>query len=101
MRKSDRGISLKSTVNACRARLKLPSSLYLESSRFGRNNIARPGDIGLVHVPVIQKALWLYTDPEGEMALSVGPGTESLDELQELVLQQVPPNAEITGRGYR
>jgi len=39
------------------------------------------------------------TDPDGKPALKIGAGLEAPDELEELVIQSVPPAAKITGLG--
>ncbi|MCS3665602.1 phage gp37-like protein [Salinibacter ruber] len=56
-------------------------------------------EIRRVHVPTTQDGLWLYTDPDGNPALTIGGGLEAPEELEELVIQSVPPAAKITGLG--
>jgi hypothetical protein len=56
-------------------------------------------EIRRVHVPTIESGLWLYTDPDGDAALTIGGGLEAPDELEELVIQSVSPAAKITGLG--
>ena len=58
-------------------------------------------EIRRVHVPTIENGLWLYTDPDGEVALSIGGGLEAPDELEELVIQHAPSDAAVTGLGHR
>jgi hypothetical protein len=52
-----------------------------------------------VHVPTTESGLWLYTDPDGNPALTIGGGLEAPEELEELVTESVPPAAKITGLG--
>ncbi|MCS3649930.1 hypothetical protein GGQ08_001224 [Salinibacter ruber] len=52
-----------------------------------------------VHVPTIESGLWLYTDPDGNPALTIGGGLEAPEELEERVTESVPPAAKITGLG--
>ena len=56
-------------------------------------------EIRRVHVPTIENGLWLYTDPDGNPALTIGGGLEAPDELEERVTESVPPAAKITGLG--
>ncbi len=56
-------------------------------------------EIRRVHVPTIESGLWLYTDPDGDAALTIGGGLEDPDRLKELVIQSVPAAAKITGLG--
>ncbi len=56
-------------------------------------------EIRRVHVPTIESGLWLYTDPDGNPALTIGGGLEAPEELEELVTESVPPAAKITGLG--
>ncbi len=56
-------------------------------------------EIRRVHVPTIKNGLWLYTDPDGNPALTIGGGLEAPDELEERVTESVPPAAKITGLG--
>jgi len=58
-------------------------------------------EIRRIHVPTIENGLWLYTDPDGEVALSLGGGLEAPDELEELVIQHAPSDAAVTGLGHR
>jgi hypothetical protein len=57
------------------------------------------GEVRRVHVPTTQEGLWLYTDPDGDVALKIGAGHENADELKELVIRQIPSSAEVTGLG--
>jgi hypothetical protein len=50
-----------------------------------------------VQVPTIGRGLWLYTDPDGNPALKTGGGLEDSGELEEMVTESVPQDAEITG----
>ncbi|WP_251954056.1 EbsA family protein [Salinibacter ruber] len=54
-------------------------------------------EIRRVHVPTTQSGLWLYTDPDGKPALKIGAGLEDPVGLEELVIQSVLQEAEITG----
>ncbi|WP_240331724.1 hypothetical protein [Salinibacter ruber] len=56
-------------------------------------------EIRRVHVPTIESGLWLYTDPDGNPALTIGGGLEAPEELEERVTKSVPPAAKITGLG--
>lgn len=58
-------------------------------------------EIRRIHVPTIENGLWLYTDPDGEVALSIGGGLEAPEELEERVIQQAPSDAAVTGLGHR
>jgi len=58
-------------------------------------------EIRRIHVPTIENGLWLYTDPDGEVALSLGGGLEAPEELEELVIQHAPSDAAVTGLGHR
>jgi hypothetical protein len=57
------------------------------------------GDVRRVHVPATGKGVWLYIDPEGDVALDIGAGLENPNELRDLVLRRVPSSAEVTGLG--
>ncbi len=59
------------------------------------------GKIQRVHVPTIEDGLWLYTDPDGNPALTIDGGREAPDELERLVIQHAPSDAEVTGLGHR
>ncbi len=54
-----------------------------------------------VHVPTTESGLWLYTDPDGNPALTIGGGLEAPDELEERVIQHAPSDAAVTGLGHR
>jgi hypothetical protein len=56
-------------------------------------------EIRRIHVPTTQEGLWLYTDPDGEVALTIRGGLEAPDELEELVIGQAPSDVEVTGLG--
>ncbi|WP_263784324.1 hypothetical protein [Salinibacter grassmerensis] len=58
-------------------------------------------EIRRVHVPTTESGLWLYTDPDGNPALTIGGGLEAPDELEELVIQHAPSDAAVTGLGHR
>ncbi|WP_251965025.1 hypothetical protein [Salinibacter ruber] len=58
-------------------------------------------EIRRVHVPTIKNGLWLYTDPGGNPALTIGGGLEAPDELEERVIQHAPSDAAVTGLGHR
>jgi hypothetical protein len=58
-------------------------------------------EIRRIHVPPIENGLWLYTDPDGSPALTIGGGLESPEELEERVIQQAPSDAVVTGLGHR
>ena len=58
-------------------------------------------EIRRVHVPTIESGLWLYTDPDGNPALTIGGGLEAPDELEERVIQHAPSDAAVTGLGHR
>lgn len=74
-------------------------TLPLWKDQFVEISSVQTGDVRRVHVPVTQEGLWLYTDPEGNVALNIGSWIENPDELKELVLEQVPSSAEVTGLG--
>jgi hypothetical protein len=58
-------------------------------------------EIRRVHVPTTESGLWLYTDPDGNPALTIGGGLEAPDELEERVIQHAPSDAAVTGLGHR
>ena len=58
-------------------------------------------EIRRVHVPTIENGLWLYTDPDGNPALTIGGGLEAPEELEELVIQHAPSDTAVTGLGHR
>ncbi len=64
-----------------------------------RDQSVPTSEIRRVHVPMTQDGLWLYTDPGGNPALTIGGGLEAPDELEERVTESVPPAAKITGLG--
>ncbi|MCS3616347.1 hypothetical protein [Salinibacter ruber] len=54
-------------------------------------------EIRRVHVPTTASGLWLYTDPDRKPALKTGGGLEDSEELEEMVTESIPSDAEITG----
>ena len=58
-------------------------------------------EIRRIHVPTIEDGLWLYTDPDGNPALTIRGGLEASEELKELVIQHAPSDAAVTGLGHR
>jgi hypothetical protein len=58
-------------------------------------------EIRRIHVPTIENGLWLYTDPDGNPALTIGGGLEAPEELEELVIQHAPSDTAVTGLGHR
>ncbi len=58
-------------------------------------------EIRRVHVPTIESGLWLYTDPDGNPALTICGGLEAPEELEERVIQHAPSDAAVTGLGHR
>jgi hypothetical protein len=62
-----------------------------------RNRSVQISEIRRVHVPTTESGLWLYTDPDGNPALKIGAGLEDNEELEKLVIQSAPSEAEITG----
>ncbi len=54
-------------------------------------------EIRRVHVPTTASGLWLYTDPDRKPVLKTGGGLEDSEELEEMVTESIPSDAEITG----
>ncbi|MCS4162548.1 hypothetical protein GGP94_002992 [Salinibacter ruber] len=62
-----------------------------------RDQSVPTSEIRRVHVPTTQDGLWLYTDTDGKPALKIGARLEDSEELEEMVTESIPSDAEITG----
>ena len=85
--------------NAFRGRVEVGAEEIRKVQPLWSGQSVQISEIRRVHVPTTESGLWLYTDLDGDAALTIGRRLEDHDRLKELVIQSVPSEAKITGLG--
>ncbi|MCS4200697.1 hypothetical protein [Salinibacter ruber] len=88
-------------LNAFRKEVLVEENEIRKVQPLWRDQSVPTSEIRRVHVPMTQDGLWLYTDPDGNPALTIGGGLEAPEELEERVIQHAPSDAAVTGLGHR
>jgi len=90
------GVVLLGAVDGFLARIEIGEGKLRKQRPLWTDKVLRLRKIQRVHFPTIQSGLWLYIDPSGDPALTIGGRFERFGTLAVQVADELPDTAEIT-----
>ena len=90
------GVVLLGAVDGFLARIEIGEGTLRKRRPLWTDEALRLSKVQRVHFPTIQGGIWLYTDPDGDPAVTIGGQFERFGTLAVQVADQLPDTAEIT-----
>lgn len=91
------GLLLAATGYGLRARIRVSEQAIRKTRPLWNDNTVRFSEVRRAHLPLTEKGLWLYTDPDESPDLTVeAQSFERFDELACQVIRRLPSGVEVS-----